>query len=111
MPFSAFSSSAEALLMSSGSFFAAGAFGWGLGGSFGGCAHAVVVPAPRANATATRSATRRLMMLLLGTSLVPSKRSHRQQGRSRWRRPAAASATPGPARHLDDCQVDVVAAL
>jgi hypothetical protein len=40
MPFTALSSSAEALLMSSGAFLAAGAFGWGLGGSFG------VVPTP-----------------------------------------------------------------
>src|SRR4029450_13791129 len=37
--------------------------GWGLGASFGGCAHAVVVPPPRANTRATRSATRRPMML------------------------------------------------
>jgi hypothetical protein len=53
------SSSAEALLMSSGRFFAAGgAFCSGLAGA---CAHAGVVPAPRANARATRSSVSRSM--------------------------------------------------
>src|SRR4029450_11752725 len=56
--------------MSSGSFFAAGGgFCSGLAGSFVACAHAGVVPAPRANTKATRSAIRRVMTLLLGTSL------------------------------------------
>src|SRR5206468_1360328 len=75
MPFTAFSSASEALLMSTGACFAAG--------GVVACAHAGVAPAPRANARATRSAISRIMMLLLGTSSVPTKCCHREQGRSR----------------------------
>ena len=51
------SSAAEAVLMSTGAFFAAGG-AWV-------CAHTGVVPAPKANTKATRSAIRRVIAHLL----------------------------------------------
>src|SRR4029453_15942527 len=98
IPATAFNSAAEALLMSSGSFFAAGgAFCSGLAGA---CAHAGAAPAPRANTRATRSTISRVMMLLLGTSLVPTKRCHREQGRSRDDLPPALARGLGRRRSV-----------